>query len=258
MAAAPSSPTNSELSAVPPQTPPLSEGARLVNVFIAPSKTFTDLRRNAMWWAPIVLMVIVSIGFVFVAGQKVGFRKIAENQLQMQPKQADALEKMPPAEREHQMDIREKFTKWIGYGFSAFQVIFLLIVAGILFGTFKIAGGSDVTFKASMAVVVYASLPGIVRAILTIITLLAGASPDSFTFQNPIGSNIGYYLNPTDSPFLYSLGTSFDLFTLWTLALTAIGFTCISKVKKGTAFAVVYGWWLLVVLVGAGLAAAFS
>ena len=26
---------------------PLSEGQRLINVFFAPSKTFTDLRRNA-------------------------------------------------------------------------------------------------------------------------------------------------------------------------------------------------------------------
>ena len=258
MATAPLPPTNPEIYSVAPQTPPLSEGMRILNTFIAPSKTFTDLRRSAMWWAPFLLMVIVSIVFVSVAGQKVGFRKITENQLQMQPKQADALEKMSPAQREQQMNIREKFTKGIAYAFPVLQLIGLVIIAAILFGTFKIAGGADVTFAGSLAVVVYASLPGLIRAILTIITLLVGASADSFTFQNPMGSNIGYYLNPTDSPFLYSLGTSFDLFMLWTLALTAIGFTCISKVKKGTAFAVVYGWWLLVVLIGAGVAAAFS
>jgi len=28
--------------------------------------------------------------------------------------------------------------------------------------------------------------------------------------------------------------------------------------EKGTAFAIVFGWWLLVVLIGAGAAAAFS
>jgi len=46
MAAAPLPP----VSALAPETVPLSEGARIVNTFIAPSKTFTDLRRNASWW----------------------------------------------------------------------------------------------------------------------------------------------------------------------------------------------------------------
>jgi len=258
MATAPLPPSNPEISPVAPQTPPLSQVERVVDTFVAPRKTFTDLRRSAMWWLPFLLMVIVSVAFVVTAAQKVGFRKIAENQLQMQPKQQDALEKMPADQREQQMNIRTKFTAGISYVFPVFQIIFLLIVALILFGTFKVAGGSDVTFPVSLAIVVYASLPGIIKAILGIITLLAGASTDSFTFQNPIGSNVGYFLNPLSSPFLYSLGSAFDIFTLWTLALTAIGFTCVSKVKQGTAFAVVFGWWLLVTLIGAGLAAAFS
>jgi hypothetical protein len=45
---------------IPPQEPaPLSEPQRLVDVFIAPSKTFTDLRRNASWWAPFLITAIV-------------------------------------------------------------------------------------------------------------------------------------------------------------------------------------------------------
>jgi hypothetical protein len=40
--------------------------------------------------------------------------------------------------------------------------------------------------------------------------------------------------------------------------LTAIGFTCVSRVKKGTAYAIVFGWWLIFTLVGAAFAAAFS
>lgn len=45
---------------------------------------------------------------------------------------------------------------------------------------------------------------------------------------------------------------------IWTLVLTAIGFTCVSKVKKGTSFAVVFGWWAAFTLLTAGLGAAFS
>ena len=86
-------------SIVPPQeTAPLSEVQRIINVFFSPSKTFSDLRRNASWWGPFLLVVIVSVLFVSVVDQKVGFRKTVENQLRTQPKQADQLEKMSPAD----------------------------------------------------------------------------------------------------------------------------------------------------------------
>jgi hypothetical protein len=48
------------------------------------------------------------------------------------------------------------------------------------------------------------------------------------------------------------------VFNLWTLTLTAIGITCISKVKRGTAFAVVFGWFAVVVLARVALAAIAS
>ena len=60
-------------------------------------------------------------------------------------------------------------------------------------------------------------------------------SPDSFTFQNPVATNPGYFLNPADNVFLYSVATGIDIFMIWTLVLTAIGFTCVSKVKRGTS-----------------------
>ena len=96
------------------------------------------------------------------------------------------------------------------------------------------------------------------RAVLAVVSLLAGASADSFTFQNPVATNPGYFLNPADSPFLYSLASSLDIFLIWTLVLTAIGFTCVSKVKRGTALAIVFGWWLVFTLAGAGIGALFS
>jgi hypothetical protein len=49
-----------------------------------------------------------------------------------------------------------------------------------------------------------------------------------------------------------------DIFLMWTLILTAIGFTCLSKVKRGTALAIVFGWWAGFTPTAAALGAAFS
>lgn len=241
-----------------PETTPLSEPARIINTFIAPSKTFTDLRRSAAWWAPFLLMIIFSTAFVYVAGQKVGFRKAMENQMQAQPKSQERLEQMPAEQRERQLEQGAKVTKIIAYCFPMIQFVILLIIATALFATFKFAAGANVRFKVALAIVMYAGLPGLVRAVLAMVSLLAGASADSFTFQNPVATNPGYFMSPADSPFLYSLASSLDIFLLWTLVLTAIGFTCVSKVKRGTALAIVFGWWLVFTLVGASLGALFS
>jgi hypothetical protein len=42
----------------PEEPAPLSEGRRLIDTFFAPRKTFTDLRRNASWWAPYLIIAV--------------------------------------------------------------------------------------------------------------------------------------------------------------------------------------------------------
>ena len=255
MVSAPATPT----SATPaPQAAPLSQGARIVNTFIAPSKTFTDLRRSAAWWAPFLLMVIVSTALVYTAGQKIGFRRIMENQMQAQPKAQARLENLPADQREKQMEQGAKITGIISYIFPAFTLLIWLIIALFLWATFKVGVGADVSYGVSLAIVVYAGLPLMVKTLLSIFSVLAGMNPESFSFQNPLASNPGYFMNPSDGVFLYSLASGLDVFLIWTLVLTAIGFTCVSKVKTGTAYAVVFGWWVLLTLAGAGIGAAFS
>jgi hypothetical protein len=256
MAAAPVPPV--AIPSPPPEQAPLSEGARIVDSFIAPAKTFADLRRNAAWWAPFLLMVVVSTVFVYTAGQKIGFRKIMENQMQAQPKQQARLEQLPPDQREEQMQRGEKFTQIISYVFPLITLIIWLIIASVLFATFKFAAGADVSFKISLAIVIYAALPLILKTLLSMLSVMAGMSPDSFSFQNPIASNPGYFMTPADNVFLYSVASAVDIFMIWTLVLTAIGFTCVSKIKPGAAYGIVFGWWAVFTLLGAAMGAAFS
>jgi len=248
---------------VPPPAPAaetasLSEPARLLNTFFAPSKTFTDLRRSASWWLPFLITAIVSVMFVYVVDQKVGFRKVVENQIRTRPKQADRIEQLPADQREKTMQQQTTFTKVFSYGFWAFILGWSAAVAAVLFATLKFGVSADVKFKTLFALVIFAGLPGVFKALLAIVSILAGVSTDSFTFQNPVATNPGYFVDPATNPVLSSFLTSFDVFTIWTLVLTAIGITCISKVKSGTAYAVVFGWFAVVVLVGVGLTAAFA
>jgi Yip1 domain len=216
------------------------------------------LRRNASWWAPFLLMIVVSSAMIYTAGAKIGFRKIMENQMQAQPKAQERLEKLPADQREQQMVQGAKVTAIISYAFPVITLIFWLIIAGALFATFKFAVGAAVSFKVSLAIVIYAALPLMLKTLLALISIVAGMSPDTFSFQNPVATNPGYFMNPADNVLLYSLASAVDIFMIWTLVLTAIGFTCVAKIKTGTAYAIVFGWWAFFTLLGAGVGAAFS
>jgi hypothetical protein len=255
MAAAPLPPS---APAPAPETPPLSEAARLVNTFIAPSKTFTDLRRNAGWWAPFLLLIIASTLFSYGVGQKIGFRKAAENVLETRPKQLDRIQQMPADQREDIMAKVAKQTQIGTYGFPVIDLILLLIVSGVLLATFKFAANASVPFKTVLAITMYASLPGVLKFLLATLTLYLGINPEGFNVQNPIATNLGVIFNPTENPVLYAAGSMIDIFAIWTLALTAIGFTCVSKVKRGTAFGIVFSWYAVFMLFMVGLTALVS
>jgi hypothetical protein len=260
MASNPSAPDLQPQTSPPPdrELAPLSEGRRLLNIFFAPSKTFTDLRRSANWWAPFLIIVIVSTSFVYVVDQKVGFRKVFENLIQLQPKQADRIERLPADQREALMRKQAAGTRIVSYAFPVALLVLYTVTAGILFASIKFGANAEVNFKTLFALVVYSRLPALIMPLLAILSLVAGVSGDAFNLENPAATNPGYFLDPSASPVLRTLLTSIDVFSIWTMILVAIGISCISKVKRGTAFAIVFGWWLLLLLIRVGWAAVTS
>jgi Yip1 domain len=248
MAASPLSPLSTPIAA--PAPAPLSQGARIIDTFIAPSKTFTDLRRSAQWWLPFLLMTLVGWGLVYVAEQKIGTQKMVENELQARPKAEARYEQATPEQRQQQA----KITGIVYYiAIPVFTLLIWVIMSGLQFGTFKFGANAKISYSQSLAVVAYAGLPMVLRHLLAIVSVLAGVSADGFTLNNPVASNPGYFMNAADSPFWYFIASQLDIFLLWTLVLTAIGFATTGKVKMGTSFAIVIGWWVLITLTFAAI-----
>ena len=241
----------------PAQPAPLSEGARLVDVFIAPSKTFTDLRRNASWWAPWLLISAFSIALIAVVGQQVGFEQVSSNQIS-QSARADQFDKLPADQQARQLHVAATVMKYIGYAFPFIVLISFAIIAAILLAAFNLGAGAQVRFGTSMAIVTYGSLPGIIHATLAMIALFAGVDREGFNLQNPVATNASYFMSPIGNRFLYGMASALDVFVIWSIVLMGIGFACNSKVKRSTAIIIVAVLFLLYKLAGSGLAAAFS
>jgi Yip1 domain len=243
MAAAPVVPA----SPAPAEAAPLSEGARIVNTFFAPSKTFTDLR-NAKWWSwvvPWLLIAVSSVVFIWSMGKQVGFEQVTKNQI-AHSSRAEQFDKLPADQQARQTDISVKILKIFAYGSPALILFYFLIEAVALWVTFKVALGAETSFKSAYAIVMYAALPGIIGAILGVISMFAGVNPEGFDINNPVGTNLAYYLDPeTTGKFVRGMASALDILIIWTIVLLGIGFASTSKVKRSTAIVVVAAWYLV-------------
>lgn len=238
------------------ETKPLSQTERVVDTFIAPTKTFTDIRRSSSWWLPWLLGAIVGLGLVYLADTKIGMEKISENRLALTPKQAAKLDQLNPEQRAAQMQIAAKFTRVLAYGFPVMHLLIVAVIAGVLMATFKFGFGAELQFKQCFAISIYAFLPAILKGLLIIMTIFITGGA-GFTFENPLASNLGALVDQSSAG-LFSLASSIDVFNIWTVILTGIGYSCVTQLKRGTCMGVVFGWWAFNTLLWAGVAAAFN
>jgi len=246
------------VAAAVPEGPALTQMQRVTYTFTAPSRTFKDIKCSTSWWLPFLLGLIATAGLFFTVQAKVGWEQVYENQVRMNPKAQDQLDKATPEQRATQMAIGVKITQGVFFAFPILGLIFTAIIAGVLLATINFGFGGKAKFWEVFAVCYYGSLPGIIKVILGIAALLAGAAPESFNSQNFSGTNLGYYLSPDTNKAILHLATSFDIITIWTMILYAIGLSIVAGVKRSSGYIAVFGWWILIVLVGAGWAAAFS
>ena len=244
--------------AVAEGVPQLSQGARVVNTFVAPSRTFTDILRSSSCWLPIVLMAIMGVVFAYGIDKKVGFSAVAEQQMTQGPRNEERMAAMTPSERERNIHITSMVMKGSAYSGFVFLLIFLAVEALILWASFNFGLGSNTTFSRVFAVVTFAALPrGLLQPLLSVILLSAGVGTENFKLNNPVGTNPGYYL--TESPkWVQTAGGFFDVLGLWSLALIVIGMAIISRKTIAQSATVVVGWFLLIFLIAVGATAAFS
>lgn len=235
----------------------LSQMGRLLNTFVAPSATFEDILRSTSWWLPFVLILVLSTAATYTVDRQVGFSRVAENAVQASPKQAEQLAELTPAQRAVQMRQRATGTKYIAYALPVLLLLIFAIYAAIMLGTFNFGLGARMTYGQVFAVIIYASLPYLLVSLLTIVTVLWGGNAEGFDLQNPVGTNVAYYL-PDAAPWLKALLSQIDVVKLWTLVLTVLGLKVVSKRPMGQAAAAVVGWWLLIVLISVAATAALS
>ena len=221
--------------------PGLSEPQRLINTFIAPRKTFEDLKRNPSWWVPWLVGAVFSLAFSVVAVQKLDMADVVRKNIEHSKMAQRQMESLAPEQRERAIAQQAAVTKVIFFISPVFNIIGALLVAAVLMGVFNFGFASEVSFGRSLAIVFYSFLPAIVWPVLMIVTLFVSSDLSSFDINNPVATNPGFFMDPNGSKFLYSLASRLDVVSIWIAVLTGLGFSTCSakKLSPGTGIAAV-------------------
>jgi hypothetical protein len=232
--------------------PPLSELERLINVLIEPRRAFQDLVERPRWIVPVVLMTVLALAFTIAMASHVGWETIVRHGMEA----SERTQNMTPEQREQALAIGVKVASIIGYGAAVLAVpAILLISAGVLLLVFKGLFSAKLQFKQVFAICAYASLPGLINSLASLVVMLLKA-PDDFDPQRAAIFNIGYYLDPSTAKWLMALASSIDIFTIWVILLMATGLRVASrKLSWAQAVAGVALPWVLVVIIKVGWAA---
>jgi hypothetical protein len=248
-------------TAVPPMPPQpvaggLSEPQRIINTFVAPSKTFEDIRRNASWWVPWLLVSILGLAVGGVISKKVNWEQLVRQQIENGPRAAQ-FESQPKEQQEQQIAIGAKFARIVVYGAPVFALIGPLIVAAILFAIFSFGFGAEIPFGRALAIVFYSWLPTLIHSVLAVITLLLRSDTENLNPNNLVATNIAYFLDKAStSRILYGLAGALDVITIWCIILMGIGFSVNAgarKVSRGGAIFTIFVLYLLYKLVFSAL-----
>jgi hypothetical protein len=245
------------------QSAGLSQWQRVANTFIAPAKTFEDIKRgNLSWWMPFIIMVLSFAVFYSSIATQVTWKVVAENEQRNMPEFAkNMMERyMTPEQRAKQVQTAPR-SQAINAALTPLGVLLMdLIAAGLLLATINFGFGGKAKFGSLFAVTLYAGLvQWPIKWILATITLFAGVEPEVFNIHNPAPTNIGAFFPQHETPLaLYGFLTSMDGSVIWCLILTSIGVAAVAGVKRSSGYIAVFGWWAIGILVGVGIAAAMG
>jgi hypothetical protein len=156
--------------------------------------------------------------------------------------------------------MQSKFAPIGGYVFSVLGPPWMaLIVDGVIVLMCKL-GGAALKFNQTFAITAWAMLPRVIAGILSIVVMFI-ENPEDFNLQNPLAFNFGAFMEPppNSGKFIYSMATSVDLFTIWTILLIAVAISVAArKVPFSKALILVVAPWIIWVLAASGFAGMFG
>ena len=213
----------------------MKELKRLVGVFFAPMRTFDEMKERPRPWIPLAVIIGISliVFFIKIPWVREFLAQSAQDKMAAAPEQAERI---------------------LGYARSSGIVIQGIVgtvvlvplwfaVQALIFQVLVPLAGGEGRFIRTFTAVAYAGLIDLLGALVKLGLMFGKGNIDvhtDLTLLFPMFERTTY---------LYRLFGKVDLFTIWSLFVVGTGLTVLCTSNKKGTMALVYGLWVLFIIV---------
>jgi hypothetical protein len=222
---------------------------KLILIFTNPGKVFENLERHPDWLLPTILIIVFAIGSSFL---------VYDIQLEAQKEKFLKNEQIP---EERKDIIIERFDEAKDSPTRMIQpIVAIILITFISFaavaGIFLLAGnfmfGGKAKYIQMLAVYAWGYMVAIPETIVKIPMILTKNSMHVYT-------SLALLFDPSESEtVLFKLANAVDLFSIWRIALWAIGLGVVYKFSKEKSNYIVIGLYIIYVFVYIGISSLFG
>jgi hypothetical protein len=239
-----------ELKRPEPPTEVMSTPETLTGIFFEPGRVFEAFRSRPRFLVAGLILLLVTIAVTAVVYQRIDMGQYIRDKMEKSSRNA--------SQTPEQKEMGVKIGKIAGaVGIPVSVPITIAAGAGLyLLGV--MAFGGSITYKQSLSVWVYSSLPPAILGSLVAVLVLFLKAADSIDPEHLLITNPGAFLGPDASPVVVATLSQFDLVRFYGLFLAAIGLRKVAKLSSGSAWGVVLGFFIIRAILGIASAAIFG
>jgi hypothetical protein len=239
---------------------------RLWGVLFSPGETFRDVNRKPTIIVPIILGIVLAVvgGLFFNWKVKPDWDRIFRAQIQKRAERSG--QSLTSEQIEQQVEFSKKLVPIFPISGVVFTPLAYLVIAGV-FALGMMLIQAKTTFKKILSVVAWSYTATVLVQTLVFIAVVLVQDQETLNSIDPtpgvniVPSNAGAFLPSGTSGAFMALASSLDIFSIWYLVLLAIGLAAIAGSRKITSKktgGMVFGIWLVFVLVKVGWRALFG
>jgi hypothetical protein len=248
----------SEASVTPAPVAPEAGGGffqNLVDMYFSPREAFTRILPAPRILVPLVAYVLIVLGFTGVWMSKMDPHEFMKTQIEESPR----ADQMSAEQKAQIIETQAKFMGVAGWVIGpVFIALMLVVISAVLMFVYRFFYAGEVSFKQSLAVVIWTFLAVSIVSVPVTLAVLALKGDWNIDPNQAVMANLGLLLDKsTAAKPLWALATSIDVFVLWMVFLMAVGFGVACRKSTSSAIWGVGTAWALIVLCKVGWAALF-
>ena len=240
-----------------PEAPgPINHFGRIFGVLFSPGKTFAEIAARPSWMVPLAVFMALSIVASVLFVQRMDWREVVRQQIDKNPRSAQ----MTAEQKEQNVEAGAKIAPVFGYvGGLLAPPLILIVMCLVFWGAYSLLAGVNPGFQTSFAISAHSFMTSLVSTPIFLLVLFLKPR-GTIDIDNPVATNLAAFLPDESAKWLVTLGKQFDVFTIWTLVLIALGFAAVNpkKLKASKALGIAFTVWLAYVVLRTGIAWIFS